>query len=523
MKRVLILGAGTMQEPAIDSAHELGYDVVVFDGNSDAYCKHKCEEFYVIDLKCTEEIVSKALELHNKNPISAVFTAGTDFSFAVSSVAKECNIYAHSIEAAKNASDKIIMRTCFEKHGVPSPKFFEIDTSTTKNKIKDFTETLQYPVVVKPCDNMGARGCRLVRDSDELESAIDDAIKYSRTNRAIIEEYMEGPEFSIDALVFNNEITITGFADRHIFYPPYFIEMGHSMPTNIDAKHYKELIETFVQGIRALGLHHGAAKADIKLTHKGPMIGEIAGRLSGGYMSGWTFPYASGLNLTKEALLISLNQEPVLLHAGRKKIFKNVEGFVVYDYCCNKHCVERAWISIPGKVHAVTLGSNEHVQNIFPRLSPGDIATFPENNVQKAGNTICTADTREEAEKHARAFIRNTYLDLDKHSEMTKKFLNQDLRTDFPPSAFILPDTIYDQLLSLPRTPIYEIKHFPDFLHEYADVTDWNGMKLLESLHIVNNYIALHKESLHCNCDSLPDFWHCFIRGGVQGALFYLF
>ncbi len=280
MNNILILGAGLMQEPAIDSAHELGYAVTVFDGNPNAHCKDKCDVFEKVDLKYTEEVVQKAVELHSKTPFAAVFTAGTDFSYAVSSVAKACNLLAHPVEASKKASDKILMRACFEKYTVPSPKYLEVSTQTNDDELLKFVSAINFPLVVKPCDNMGSRGCRLVSTLEELRFGIDDAMQYSKTSRVIVEQYMEGPEFSIDALVYNNEVTITGFADRHIFYPPYFIEMGHSMPTNIDKKNYNELIKTFVKGISALGLQHGAAKADIKLTSTGPMVGEIAARLS---------------------------------------------------------------------------------------------------------------------------------------------------------------------------------------------------------------------------------------------------
>ena len=78
-----------------------------------------------------------------------------------------------------------------------------------------------------------------------------------------------------------------------------------------------ELIECFARGVKALGLTEGAAKADIKYTKKGPEIGEIAARLSGGYMSGWTFPYSSDFFLTKEALKIALGMEPDQLIKGR--------------------------------------------------------------------------------------------------------------------------------------------------------------------------------------------------------------
>ena len=115
---------------------------------------------------------------------------------------------------------------------------------------------------------MGARGCRMVLSAADLSPALIDAIGYSRTGTAIVEEYMDGPEFSLEALVYDGEIHMTGFADRHIFFPPYFIEMGHTIPTSFSAEDQEALCEVFHKGIRSLGLSWGVAKGDIKLTKK---------------------------------------------------------------------------------------------------------------------------------------------------------------------------------------------------------------------------------------------------------------
>lgn len=291
MDSVLILGAGLMQGPAIKAAKTLGYKTFVVDADDSAVCVQEADVFKKIDLKAKEEIAEYA---NNIPDLKAVFTAGTDFSASVSYVSEKCGLNAHSFDAAVNASNKLVMRGCFDKAGVPSPKFIKV---TEENFTKpDF----EYPFVVKPCDNMGGRGCRMVRCESEYLPAVKDAVKNSRSGTAIVEEYMEGPEFSIDALVYNGTFTVTGFAERHIKYPPYFIEVGHTMPCVLEKKMHDELISVFALGAKALGLTCGAAKADIKYTKNGPMIGEIAGRLSGGYMSGWTFPYASNLNLTEQ-------------------------------------------------------------------------------------------------------------------------------------------------------------------------------------------------------------------------------
>ncbi len=56
------------------------------------------------------------------------------------------------------------------------------------------------------------------------------------------------------------------------------------------------------QGIRALGITIGCAKGDIKITPKGAMMGELAARLSGGFMSAYTYPYATGVNLIRASI-----------------------------------------------------------------------------------------------------------------------------------------------------------------------------------------------------------------------------
>jgi biotin carboxylase len=262
---------------------------------------------------------------------------------------------------------------------------------------------------------MGGRGCRRVDSIDEYSDAVKDALRFSRSGRAIVEEFMDGPEFSVDAIVYHGEITICGLADRHIFFPPYFIEMGHTMPTVFPAEQQKALLETFCAGVRALGLagpgNIGAAKGDIKLTAKGPMIGEIAARLSGGYMSGWTYPYSSGVEPVRAAILAAMGRKPENLAPLK-----------------NWTSAERAFISIPGTVKAITgletARNVPHVLDVFLRAAEGGKVTFPENNVSKCGNIISAAPDRASAVEAAEAAARSILIRLDPTDPETACFLD---------------------------------------------------------------------------------------------------
>ena len=537
MKTILILGAGLMQKPAIEAASRLGYKVAVADGNPNAVCVPLADVFEPVDLKDRDALLSFALKLDSCEEgenLAGVFTAGTDFSASVSYVAENMNLPGHSFEAALNASDKVRMRSCFMKEGVPSPRFFNVNTDDAGKSADEMMREAgfsAFPLVVKPVDNMGGRGCRMVRSKEELSEAVKIAVTYSRTRRAILEEYMPGREFSIDALVFDGEVTITGFADRHIYYPPYFIEMGHTMPTVLNEKEWCDLAKTFRDGIKALGLTHGAAKADIKLTPSGPMIGEIAARLSGGYMSGWTFPYASGMNLTEQALLLALGKKPEALIAQRERT--PVDG--VWNVKTEKTSAERAWLSIPGRIEKVVnplfdkildsatkrsddCGTAPFIKNVLPRCSAGDEVTFPVNNVGKCGNVISCSANYDEAVAAAENAVANIVPVLALNTSATDTFLAEPIDTEFPPSAFVLPEQIAEELFSECKGKTIsasdEIK-LPEIIKSYAEnIKDWNKRSIKKTLELF--------DTLKTSFSGMPLdlFWKALLRGGIQGILY---
>lgn len=569
----LILGAGLMQKPAILAAKELGYKAVVIDADEKAVSIPYADEFKKIDLKAKDEILEFARELQSNGGLSAVFTAGTDFSASVSYVCEKLDLPAHSYQAALNASIKTQMRACFESKGVPSPAFFKVtvndgiincdgfeyklnsNTSEINSKndeinlfLKKILTKMDFPLVVKPVDNMGGRGCRMVRSKEEFSSAIKNATESSRSGTIIIESYMEGPEFSIDALIFDGQMVITGFAERHIKYPPYFIEVGHTMPAELPQKMHDELISVFALGVKALGLSCGVAKADIKYTKNGPMIGEIAGRLSGGYMSGWTYPYASDVNLTKQALLIASGKTPAEIVQKRVKVefnpgencLKNCGGspdcafvlqkpYELFEVPCVRTSAERAWISIPGTVEYIeniTEYTDKAVFDVLPRatVSLGCSVDFPRNNVQKCGNIISVSHQRQIAVSAAQDAVSNIFITLKPDDERTQKFLENHFESDedkFPPSAF---ETILAQLKpsdfdsfsgTIPANQ--KIENFiPEVLKksEYKDIRDWNYNTILETAQKFDVLRPKHKE-LDSN-----KFWRAVLRGGIQAAVY---
>jgi biotin carboxylase len=516
-EKLIILGAGVMQGPAIKIAKELGLFTVVLDGSSKAPCVSMADQFEQIDLKDKEAIEMFALSLRKTSSRLGIMTAGTDFSASVAWTAEKLGLPGIPYEAALNASDKSRMRECFKKAALPSPDFITVtvsDLPVTPGSLS----TLNFPLVIKPVDNMGSRGCRRVDTVEELNEAAKTAIGFSRSGCAIVESYMEGPEFSVDAVVYHDEITIYGLADRHIYFPPYFIEMGHTMPTVIEEEKQKAMLETFRAGVRALGIaggnNIGAAKGDIKLTANGPMIGEIAARLSGGYMSGWTYPYSSGVEPIKAAIQMAMERKPEGLEPSKKWT-----------------CAERAFISIPGTVKEI-LGIEKtqalpNVKDVFLRAAEGGKVSFPENNVTKCGNILAAARGRDDAIEAAETAARSILIRLDPKDPQTNEFLSSVCA--FPPDAFQITDEIKDELANMKdyllekaKISNYSIVSFPSFVN--SSIKDYAGRTVVESLEAVRSVTGFPLPLSQKNAENKTmlgfSFWRSFIRGGYQGAVY---
>jgi biotin carboxylase len=515
----MILGAGIMQGPGLCAAREMGLKTLAVDANPQAPCAPLADRFECVDLKDKEGLLALAASLGGEEKISGVITAGTDFSASVAWVAQGLGLPGIPYETALDASDKARMRGRFALAGLPSPPFTVFEKFPGTSPVLPFP----YPVVVKPVDNMGSRGCRRVDGPSDLVPALKDAMGFSRKGAAIVEAFMDGPEYSVDALVYRGEVIICGLADRHIFFPPYFIEMGHTMSAALDRERAEALLDTFVRGVKALGIHTGAAKGDMKLGPGGPMIGEIAARLSGGYMSGWTYPYASGVDPVRGAIEIALGRRPSKTRPLR-----------------NWTSAERAFISIPGRVKAIR-GIREAeqgclVKNVFLRAERGSPIGFPENNVGKAGNVISQAETREAAIIAAEEAARGISIELEVPNAETGAFLASffdDQRPPFPPDAFTLSPALRAALLALPRTEDraaagqsdrcpaagISIYPFPEFTG--SGLTDYTGRSIEASLDRVREILGQKLPIKERGLLVLGRrFWAGLVRGGYQGAAY---
>lgn len=384
---LMIVGAGIFQTYAIKIAKSLSLRVCVIDMDETAPGIKLADDFIKASTKDVESAVKAAKIFHSKYTLNGVFTCGTDVSYTVACIANELKLPGIPPSVAKAATNKGIMRKQLKKAGVYVPKFMTVNSL---NEAKTCAISLGFPLVIKPVDNMGARGTRKLTSLKDLEKAFNEALKHSVSKEIILEEFIDGKEVSIDTVIDKEgKVHLITVADRYIACSPYFVEKGHTIPSILPQKTINEAFEMAKKGIRALKIPFGASKFDMKISKQGPVIGEMTARLSGGFHSQLTEPLATGMNSIKACIDIALNL-PIDLNDITPKF--------------NKAAAERSIYPIPGKILKIKGLENakkmKNIKEIILNVKEGDILNPIISNIGKAGHVIGFGENRKDAIKN---------------------------------------------------------------------------------------------------------------------------
>lgn len=310
MKKIMILGASILQLPAIEKAIELGLEVIAVDMNPEAV------GFKVPGV--VEEVISTIdtpaiLEAAKRHRINGIMTLATDMPMqSVSVVSHEMGLVGISEETALKATNKAFMRDALKEAGVPVPMYFRVKG---KDSFKDAVEKVKaagYKCIVKPADNSGSRGVDLLRGDADLNSVYDYTVQFSRGGEILVEEFMEGPEVSVETLAVDGDVHVIQITDKLTTGAPYFVEMGHSQPSQLSEEIKERIREVAIAANQAIGIKNGPSHTEIKVTRDGPKIVELGARLGGDCIATHLVPLSTGVDMVEGSIRIALGEKPVL-------------------------------------------------------------------------------------------------------------------------------------------------------------------------------------------------------------------
>ena len=375
-KKVLVFGVGELQKSIIDRAHKMGLYVVGIDPCADAYCKDDVDAFEIVggqDYEGTCAVVEK-------HGIDAIVTAATDKPLVMMSrIAEKYGFPFYSVETAQWSTDKFQMKKRFELGDVPHAQ------GRTISKVED-AEGLVFPVIIKPRDNSGSRGVKLCRNLEELRVSIDEALENSKLDSVLVEEFIEGPEYSIEGLHHDGKSEVIQFTEKKTTEFPYNVELGHIQPANISDENKQKIREIVAKIGKALNFVNCPSHTELKINERGIFVIETSPRLGGDYITSTLTPLSTGVNLEDELLKISLsetiNPTPKAVQYSGVRFFSFEEGSVI------KH--------VPNSVFVKTW---PHVVDFSFNLKEGDKVNRITSSLNRYGQLILQAGNRDAIEE----------------------------------------------------------------------------------------------------------------------------
>lgn len=307
---VLIISGGIESVPGIIRAKELGYHVVVADGNPNAPGFKFADNFIVCSTYQATEMANAAEYFHNTiRFINGVISIASDVPITVSTVSKRLSLIGHNLSTALMSSDKILMKERFVEKNIKCPWFSIV---YNLDHLKSLVRTKKCKFVIKPVDSRGSRGVLLINEESDLEFSYKHAVENSPTKRVMLEEYLEGPQISTEAILLENDASCPGFCDRNYEMiektKPFIIENGGEQPSILSENDQEAIRKITIEAGRSLGVTSGTVKGDIVLTPTGPKVIEIATRLSGGWFCTDQIPLATGVDFVGIAIRIALGE-----------------------------------------------------------------------------------------------------------------------------------------------------------------------------------------------------------------------
>lgn len=386
MKKILIIGAGFLQDFVIQKAKKMGYEVHAVDVDPNAIGFRHVDHYGVVNI--VDE--RACLEYAKENKIDGVLTAATDYGVLTTAyIAQEMGLPGLNYEVAQLIKNKYKVRKCLYEHHVDdAEQANEVHVGTN---IEELAEKLIYPVMVKPCDGSGSRGASRVNRKEELKLACEYAMAGSITHRAEIETFITGREYGAESLVVNGEVYVLGVIQKWMTNPPYYAELGHAIPNDLNPEVDGKVRMYVKNAIKALGINFGSVNMDVLITEDGKVyIIDIGARMGGNMIGPCIIPYGTGLDYVAA----------MLQNAVGDKVDVNVD----------KHtAVATRLLAFDGgevkNLPDIKEVEKKYDVEIYHHLAIGMKVNEYHTNLDGCGYIVARADTREEAVKKAETVL----------------------------------------------------------------------------------------------------------------------
>ncbi len=397
-KKIIMLGAGPLQVPAIQELKKLGAYVICLDQNPNAEGFLWADESRVISTLDLEAVC----EEFGTQKADVIMTSTSDMPVRI--VSQVCGRFdipcALSYEDACAVTDKSRMRKRLQEWNVPVPGYQIIHHADELKAA--FYEVFGKKCMIKPADNAGSRGVKLLRGSytdTELEKEYLKCREYSRNGLVLAEEVMCGPEVSVEAVTVEGQTSILAVTDKIVCEKPYFVEIGHVEPSRLSKAVQEDIVRTAKAAVKAMHIKNGVSHTEIMVTESGAKIVEIAARLGGDFITSRLVPLSTGINMVRESVKLALGMEVCLEKTCEK-------GAAVRFLTAEKSGIVE---KIEGMEEAL---NQEGIVEISVYVRPGDSVNALHSSSDRIGHLIVQAEDAGKALIYAEKAFQKIHISI---------------------------------------------------------------------------------------------------------------
>ncbi|HEY3611972.1 MAG TPA: ATP-grasp domain-containing protein [Pseudonocardiaceae bacterium] len=340
----------------------------------------------VVDNTDATRLVEAARAVAAHEPVAGVFCYDEGLVWPAAAVSTALGLPGNAPEVIAACRDKNATRVALAAAGVPQPLSIGVHSL---DEALTAAEKIGFPVVLKPRGLAGSMGVKLATNGDEVTAAYAAATAVSYPGvpvfemSVLVEEYVDGPEISIDAVFHDGECVPLALARKQVGFDPFFEETGHVVDANDPLLTDQKLIDALRRSHAALGFHTGVTHTEFRLGADGPRLLEVNARL-GGDMIPYLGYLATGVDIALAAADVAAGRRPDTSPSHHKV------AAVAFRYPERDITVEAVTVHedrFPPQVHSATALAD-----------PGAVLRLPPRGyIARYGRVITVADTVEEA------------------------------------------------------------------------------------------------------------------------------
>ncbi|MGN9759904.1 ATP-grasp domain-containing protein [Streptomyces sp. SD31] len=384
---LLVLGSGHQQfrEYLLASAAQRG-KVWLFDPEAPTWQTPYIVGSTVLDVFDPAVSVPAARELAAHTPVRGVYCYHEAGILAAAHVAAELGVPGPTPEAVAAVRDKGATRDVLARAGIRQP---EVARVTTEEEAEKAAARIGFPLVAKPRGLGASQGVVKVSAREDLAEALKiagSATQAGMVNHAdvLVEEFLTGPEISVDAAVFDGEYLPYLIGHKQLGGEPYFEETGHTVIADDPLFADEDLWKMLAEAHQALGWSHGMTHTEVKLTPDGPVIVEVNGRL-GGDLIPYLGRIANGIDSGQVQADVTLGVRPRLDRSRNATV-------AIRFLCPPASCTVRR-LAMPAA------DPDAGLYESVPLVEPGTrLLMPPEGYIARYGYLIARASSPEECE-----------------------------------------------------------------------------------------------------------------------------